>query len=74
MVGPKKQAFYPKINMLKGNYFELLMIFSGYLAKIRVFKVDFIVLTLFLVPNLRSLVQIEWKKHSYIFFLLLVQK
>ena len=32
MVGPKKQAFYPRINMLKGNfdnnYFEPLMIFS----------------------------------------------
>ena len=32
IVGPKKQAFCPKINMLKGNfdtnYFEPLMIFS----------------------------------------------
>ena len=34
MVGPKKQAFCPKINMLKGNfdtnYFEPLMILSSY--------------------------------------------
>ena len=33
MVGPKKQAFCPRINMLKGNfdtnYFEPLMIFSS---------------------------------------------
>ena len=33
MVGPKKQGFCPKINMLKGNfdtnYFEPLMIFSS---------------------------------------------
>jgi hypothetical protein len=38
------------------------------LTKIRVFKVDCIVLTLFLAPNLRSVAQIEWKKHTYIFF------
>ena len=34
MVGPKKQAFCPRINMLKGNfdtnYFEPLMIFSSF--------------------------------------------
>ena len=33
MVGPKKQGFCPKINMVKGkfdtNYFEPLMIFSS---------------------------------------------
>ena len=33
MVGPKKQAFCPRINMLKDNfdtnYFELLMILSS---------------------------------------------
>ena len=33
MVGPKKQDFCPRINMLKGNfdtnYFELLMILSS---------------------------------------------
>ena len=33
MVGPKKQAFCPRINILKGNfdtnYFEPLMIFSS---------------------------------------------
>ena len=44
-----------------------------YLAKIRVFKVDYFILPLFLVPKLTSVAQ-EWKKHPYIFFLLLVQK
>ena len=44
------------------------------LAKIRVFKVDCLVLTLFLKPNLSSVAQIEWKKQPYIFFLLSVQK
>ena len=37
MVGPKKQAFCPRINMLKGNfdtnYFELLMILSSWSTK-----------------------------------------
>jgi hypothetical protein len=36
-VGPKKQAFCPRINMLKGNfdtnYFELLMILSSWSSK-----------------------------------------
>ena len=45
-----------------------------YLAKIRVFKVDYFVLTLFLVPKLRSVAKNEWRKHPYIFFLLSVQK
>ena len=45
-----------------------------YLAKIRVFKVDYFILPSFLVPKLRSVVQNEWKKHPYIFFLLSVQK
>jgi hypothetical protein len=71
MVCPKKQDFCPRINMLKGNfdtnYFELLMI-------LRVFKVDCLVLTLFLVPNLRLVAKIMWKKDPYIFVLLLVQK
>ena len=43
-------------------------------AKIRVCKVDHLNLPLFLVPKLRSVAQNEWKKHPYIFFLLLVQK
>ena len=34
LVGPKKQAFCPRINMLKGNldnnYFELFMILSSW--------------------------------------------
>ena len=44
------------------------------LAKIRVFKEDYFILSLFLVPKLKSVAQNEWKKHPYIFFLLLVQK
>ena len=38
------------------------------------FKVDYFILPLFLVPKLRSVAQNEWKKHPYLFFLLLVQK
>jgi hypothetical protein len=34
-------------------------------AKIRVFKVDYIILPLFLAPKLRSVAQNEWKKHPY---------
>ena len=45
-----------------------------WLAKIRVFKVDYFILPLFLVPKLRSVAQNEWKKHPYLFFLLFVQK
>ena len=44
------------------------------LAKIRVFKVDYFILPILLVPKLRLVAQNEWKKHSYIIFLLLVQK
>jgi hypothetical protein len=43
-------------------------------AKISIFKVDNFVLPIFLLPKLRSVAQIEWKKHPYYFFLLLVQK
>merc|ERR1712086_351841 len=45
-----------------------------YLAKIRVFKVDYFIIPLFLAPKLSSVSKNEWKKHAYIFFLLLVQK
>ena len=45
-----------------------------YLAKIRVFKVDYFILSLFLAPKLSSVSQNEWKKHPYKFFLLLVTK
>ena len=37
------------------------------LAKIRVFKVDYFSLPLFLVPKLRSVAQNEWK-NTHIFF------
>ena len=38
------------------------------LAKIRLFKVDYFILPLFLGPKLRSVAQNELKKHPYIFF------
>ena len=38
------------------------------LAKIRVFKVDYFILSLFLVSKFKSVAQNEWKKHPYIFF------
>jgi hypothetical protein len=38
------------------------------LQKSGVFKVDNFVLPKFLVPKLRSVAQIEWKKHPYLFF------
>ena len=38
------------------------------------FKVENFVLPIFLLPKLKSVAQIEWKKHSYYFFLHLVQK
>ena len=44
------------------------------MQKIIVFKIDDFLLPLFLVPNLKLVAQNEWKKHPYVFFLLLVQK
>ena len=44
------------------------------IAKIRVFKVDYFNLLLFLVTKLKSVAQNEWKKYPYVFFLFLVQK
>ena len=43
-------------------------------TKISVFKVDNFVRPSFFSTELKSVAQIEWKKHPYIFFLLLVQK
>ena len=41
-----------------------------YLAKIRVFNVDYFILPLFLVPKLSSVSQNEWKNtHIYFFYL-----
>ena len=40
---------------------------SQQLAKIRVCKVDYFILPLFLMPKLRSVTQNEWKKHQYIY-------
>ena len=57
-------------------WYKLLPTTSGpqKFAKISIFKVDRFVLSIFLVPKLRSVAQTEWKKHPYLFFLLLVQK
>ena len=44
------------------------------LAKIRLFKVDYFILPLFLAPKLRSVAQNEWKKHPYIYFFILGSK
>ena len=51
-------------------WYELLPTTSGpqKFAKISVFIVDNFVLSIFLVPKLRSVAQIEWKKHPYFFF------
>ena len=60
------------MSKLRGNGFliRILQTTSGpqHFAKIRVFKVDNFVLPLILTPKLRSVAQIEWKKHPYIFF------
>ena len=37
-------------------------------AKISIFKLDNFVLSIYLVPKLKSVAQIEWKKHPYFFF------
>ena len=57
-------------------WYKLLPTTSGpqKLAKISVFKFDNFVLSIFLRQKLKSVVKIEWKKHPYLFFLLLVQK
>ena len=41
---------------------------TKYLAKIRVFKVDYFILPLFLVPKMRSVAQNEWKKNTHTYF------
>ena len=64
-------SFFQKNQMLQNVF---LMSVTLRFAKIRVFKVDHFALPLFSLPKLRSVAQNEWKKHPYIFFLLLVQK
>ena len=71
------QSFLPKKQHAQRKFWcQLLWTTYDFqlLAKIRVFKVDCLVLTLFLVPNLSSVAQIGWKKHACVFFLLSVQK
>ena len=71
------EGIYKWVNLAPMFFWhELLPTTSGpqKFAKISVFKVDNFVLSIFLVPKLRSVAQIEWKKHPYLFFLLLVQK
>ena len=43
-------------------------------SKIRICKIEYFILLLFLMPKLRSVAQNEWKKHPCIFFLPWVQK
>ena len=43
------------------------MNFENWTTNFRVFKVDYFILPLLLVPKLRSVVQNEWKKHQYSF-------
>ena len=60
------------MSKLGANIFLIATIPTTYgpqhFAKISVFKVDNFVLYIFLVPKLRSVTQIEWKKHPCIFF------
>ena len=72
-----QKDFWLRINIFKGFFLNFENWTNGgpqKFEKIRVFKVDYFILPLFLVPKLRSVTQNEWKKHPYIFFLLLVQK
>ena len=62
------------MSKLRGFFFVRTTSGPQKFAKIRVFKIDNFVLSLILAPKLRSVAQIEWEKHPYIFFLLLVQK
>ena len=72
------ERFLPKNQHAKRIFLNFENWISGggaqKLAKIKVFKVNYFILPLFVVPKLRSVAQNEWKKHPYIFFLLLVQK
>ena len=73
----KLERFLPKNQHTQRKLLNFENWTSGelhYLAKIRVFKVDYFILPLFLVPKLSSVSQNEWKKHPYIFFLLMVEK
>ena len=70
------QASFLQKNQTLQNVFLISVMLRWHRASvaIRDFKVDHFILPLFLVPKLRSVAQNEWKKHPYIFFLLLVQK
>ena len=73
----KLERFLPKYQYTQRKFLNFDNWTNGkpqQLAKIRVFKVDYFILPLFLVPKLKSVTQNEWKKHPYIIFLLLVQK
>ena len=61
------------MSKFRANIF-LIRTTSNYLRpqkfpKIRVFKVDYFILTIFLLPKLKSVAQNEWKKHPYIYIL-----
>ena len=70
--GLNLERFLPKNQYTQRKFLNFENWTNG--AKIRVFKIDYFILPLFLVPKLRSVAQNECKKHPYIFFLISVQK
>ena len=72
--GIKLERFLPKNQHIQRKFLNFENWTNGepqLLAKIRVFKVDYFILPLFLVPKLKSVAQ---NKLPYIFFLPMVQK
>ena len=71
MGGTKLERFFPKNQHTQRIFLNFKNWTNGgpqKLAKIRVFKIDYFILPLFLVPKLRSVAQNEWKKHANILF------
>ena len=69
--GTKLERFFHKNQHAQRKLLNFENWTSGepqYLAKIRVFKVDYFIRPLFLVPKSRSFAQNEWRKHLYIYF------
>jgi hypothetical protein len=70
--GTKLERFLHKNEHAQRKLLNFEDLTSGepqYLAKIRVFKVDYFILPLFLAPKLSSVSKNEWKKtHIYFFY------
>ena len=63
----KLERFLPKNQRTQRKFLNFENWTNGepqQLAKIRVFKVDYFILPLFLLPKLRSVAQNEWKKQK----------